>query len=255
MMAIRIKILCVLFIILMLSASANAETYIFAGGDFPLLSEKNKDGDIRGIAVDIARKITERLGHRIIVRLYPWARAQHMVKNGIADVLFPPYKTPEREKWLDYTKRPFAKDETFFFVRQGSQSFWNGDLASLRGKKIGMVLKWSVGPDFEKAKKSLSIEYVPNIDMCFRMLIQEYVDFVPTQLREAKSSFKRLNLTDKQLPLRIFPKLTINYNYFGFSKKKQKELSGFKRSFDQALERMHKNGEILEILTAYGMSN
>ena len=248
------KTLCLIFTLLLVCINANAETYIFAGSEFPLLSEKTEDGDFRGIAIDIARTITEKLGHTITIRYYPWARAQHLVKTGIADVLMPPYKTPEREKWLDFSEIPFSPDKTFFFVRPGSRSAWNGDFSSIKGKKIGITRGWSVGPDFEQAKHILLIDYASDLDQCFKKLLANRIDLVPTQYRQARVSFKRLGLTNAQEPVRILPELAINYNYFGFSKKKRKELAEFKKNFDREMKKMDKNGEIAAILSEYGMT-
>lgn len=102
-------------LIIMLSASGvHAEQYLFVGSDFPVLSERLPDDTLGGISIDIARIICKRLGHTPIFELYPWVRAQALVKAGQADVLLVPYKTPEREKWMDFTQEPFFEDKSFF---------------------------------------------------------------------------------------------------------------------------------------------
>lgn len=248
-----LKILCFIFTLLVFCIDVDAETYIFVGGNFSSLSEKTEDGDFKGIAVDIARKITDRLGHTATIKICPWLRAQKVVKEGKADVLMPPYKTPDREKWLDFSEIPIAPDKSFFFIRPASESEWDGNFSSIKGKKIGIAQGWSVGPEFDQIKKSLSVEYALTLDLCFKKLLARRIDMVPTQLREANASFERLGLTDEQKPVFIFPEVAINYNYFGFSKQKHKELSEFKKNFDLELIRMKENGEISKILAKYGM--
>ncbi len=244
------KTICLVCLILMFSVSAYAETYLFVGSSYSLLSEKGEDGEFRGIAVDLAKTITETLGHTIKIELYPWKRAQNMVKTGNADVLMAPFKTPEREKWLDFSEIPFATNYTFLFAKPGNSFVWNGDFSSLKGKKIGMSLGWALGAEFEKAKSFLSIDYASNIDSCFKKLLSSRVDLVPTQLQEAIASFQRLGLSDDQMPIKIFPAMAENHQYFGFSK--QNKLSEFKTNFDRKMKQMKNSGELSQLLAKYG---
>ena len=143
-------ILCFLF-----CQTANAATYRFVGSDFPILSGETEDGELRGIAIDVAIIISHRLGHTIKIRLYPWELAKFMVKNGLADVLMAPHKNHEREKWFDYLENYFFTDKTFFYVAPDWVVRWNGDYAFLYGRTIGLVQSWSVDASFDQAKASL----------------------------------------------------------------------------------------------------
>lgn len=248
------KTACFVFLFLLFCLRAHAETYFFVGHSYPLLVEETENGDFSGLAADIAISITEKLGHTVKIGLFPWARAQRMVKTGEADVLMPPYKTPEREAWMDFTEIPFHRNKTVFFVRPDSTFTWDGNLASLRGKKIGMSLGWSFGAEFERAKDFVIIDYSPTIDSCFKKLLAKRVDMVPTQHREANASFERLGLTAKQKPVGILPEVSFNDHYFGFSKQKHKELLEFKKGFDRMLKQMKESGELSRLVKKYGLS-
>lgn len=70
---------------------------VFAEGAAPLAFEEA--GKIRGIEVDVAREVfTTRLGHAIEAQLFPWERAQQMVRSGEADG-FISVMTPERDAY------------------------------------------------------------------------------------------------------------------------------------------------------------
>lgn len=237
------------------TSSLKAETYLFVGSNFPILSETLPDKTVGGIGIDIVRIICKRLGHTSIFELYPWVRAQALVKAGLADVLLVPYKTPEREKWMDFSQVPFFEDKSFFFIRPGSHITWDGNLASIGNLKIGKVLEWSVGDVFEKEMSKLTIDYAPSIDLCFLKLISGRIDLVPTQKREAHKAFQRLGLRENEYPTAILPPLAIHYNYYGFSKKKRTELKAFKAGFDQELKQMKDSGEIAQLLSRYTLSN
>lgn len=243
----------VILLLLMVAPHAGAETYFFVGSHFPILSEETEDGSLCGIGVDVARRIGLKLGHTFTIRIVPWERAKTMVKTGDADVLIAPFKTPEREKWLDYSATYFFVDRSFFFVKPGSPVTWDGTFASLQGLKIGLVQGWSVGPVFDQAKEALQIDYAPTLDLCFKKLLYNRIDMIPTQDREANAAFKRMHLNDTEKPIAILPELDINYNYFAFSKKKN--LSVFKREFDRMLKQMQTSGEIARMLKEnYGIS-
>lgn len=169
-------------------------------------------------------------------------------------MLIAPYKTPEREQWLDFTMTPFFKEQSVFFIRPGSGITWDGRISSLYGKRIGMVPAWSVGAAFEAAQDRLSIDYASTIDLCFRKLLADRVEMVPTSLREATAAFRRLGLSKEQQPTVLPTVLSTHLNYFGFSKRKQNDLSEFKRNFDWELTQMVETGEITEMLrNSYGV--
>ena len=249
-----LKIICFAVLAISMHAHANAETFFFVGSNFPVLSYETDEGDLEGIGVDIARMIGNRLGHTINLRLYPWKRAQYMVKTGMADVLMAPYKSTERETWLDFSETPFFTDKSVLVVKPGSTLSWDGDFSSLKGLKIGMVSGWSLGAPFDDAKKNLSIDYAPTLEVCFLKLFEDRIEVVPTPLREAVAAFERLGLSMDHRPEVINPPLTINYNYYGFTK--QKDLSTFKKNFDRELKTMQETGKISLLLKEkYGIEN
>ena len=147
---------------------ANAETFFFVGSYFPIISEETNPGEFTGIGIDIPRIIGKKLGHTIMIRLYPWRRAQFMVKTGMADVLIAPFKNAERETWLDFSETYFFEDKSFLFVNPGDTIGWNGDLSSLKGLKICVVDGWSLGSGLDRAISRLSTENVPSpfLEVC-----------------------------------------------------------------------------------------
>ncbi len=132
-------------------------------------------------------------------------------------------------------------------MRPDSDITWNGDLLSIKLYRIGMVPKWSVGIDFEKAAPHLLIDYAPGLDLCFQKLMIGRVDLVPTSIREANAVFKQLGLSARERPVAIEPVLATHYNYFGFSKLNRNKLKAFKTEFETILQQMYRAGEIEKI--------
>jgi polar amino acid transport system substrate-binding protein len=253
-MNVTLKASCLAIFAAFFLSTAKAETFSFVGSHFPIISEETNQGELTGIGIDVARIIGEKLGHTINFRLYPWRRAQFLVKTGRADVLIAPFKNAERETWMEFSETYFLADKSFLFVKPGRSIDWHGNLSSLIGLKICVVEGWSLGCGLDSAINSLSAERVASLDVCFKMLLIDRVDVVTTQQRVAMGVFRRLGLGVEQMPVAVHPPLAIDYNYFGFTKKKN--LSSFKKSFDRELKRLRETGAIARLLKEkYGLKN
>ena len=229
--------------------ATQAAEYFFVGSNFPILSEQLPDKSYSGIGVDIIQIICKRLHHTAKIQFYPWNRAQALVKAGKADVLIAPYKTPQREQWMNYSAVHFFEDASVFFQRPGNTIVWDGNFETLRDRRIGIVPGWSVGADFERLKPHLHIDYAPTLDLCLKKLLAGRIELVPTQVREARAAFQRLGLLQKDSPVMLPHTIETHYNYYGFSKLKQKELQRFKSAFDAQLLQLYQSGEIQRILS------
>ncbi len=108
------KYVFIVILSFIISSTAVAETYLFVGTTFPSILEQKQDGDFYGLGYDIATKIVHRLGHDLKIEIYPFKRALKMIERGEADVLIGPYKSAEREKFMNYTKYAFYRDPMVF---------------------------------------------------------------------------------------------------------------------------------------------
>ncbi|MDO6528040.1 transporter substrate-binding domain-containing protein [Motilimonas sp. 1_MG-2023] len=90
-------------------------------------------GEVKGIAVDIVKEAFGRLGIQAEIRVLPWSRAIRYIEQGQADAIFTAFKTPEREKFADYSHEILLWQTISLFVRSDSTLEFNGDLETLRG--------------------------------------------------------------------------------------------------------------------------
>ncbi|MBC96563.1 MAG: hypothetical protein CME63_02365 [Halobacteriovoraceae bacterium] len=147
-----------------------------------------------------------------------------------------PYKSKNREAYLDFSNFHFYEDEILFYGLKKSQINWKGDFSKLRGLKIGAIRGWSLGEDFNKNSQKLDIIYLNNIDQLFTMLKLKRIDIAIAHNREA---FRLLSLNENKAKIKsLTPRITLNKGYFGFSKKK--ELKEFKERFEAAYKKMTK---------------
>ncbi len=140
------------------STGTNAAEYVFVTLEFPPLEFTGEDGQPTGIAVDIVRKVMTSLGHEVVIDIHPWSRSLDLVRKGNADAIFTAYRTPEREKFLDYTNEVLIHQTVSLYARKDSPIIFNGDLTTLKNRQIGVISTISYGPQFDRVRDELITE-------------------------------------------------------------------------------------------------
>ena len=101
---------------------------------FPPLIWKNAQGP-QGYAHVLIEKMAERMGRKVELEFYPWARVLRMVEDGPGCATVPLARTPEREKrfrWL----APLVYTPYVFYGKPGAPI---DDLETLRKSRIGVI--------------------------------------------------------------------------------------------------------------------
>ncbi|MCZ4279709.1 transporter substrate-binding domain-containing protein [Kiloniella laminariae] len=148
---------------------------------YPVIMRKETDGNsqegIQGLAPDITREISRRLG--IPLKITPkstWNRVLSQLEKGELDMLLGAYWTPERAQIYSYTK-PVTTDEVAIFVRKGDEASYK-ELGDLVGRKGLRPMGGSYGKDFDQfASRHLSILEVPTENL-IEMLAAGRADYV-----------------------------------------------------------------------------
>ena len=96
------KAIC--FLLLFISFTVPAKTVLFVTSEFPLISEETPEQEHTGLGVDIVKLIATRLDLDYKIESYPLKRALSMMEHGEADAIIGPYRSNEREEYLDYAK-------------------------------------------------------------------------------------------------------------------------------------------------------
>lgn len=87
------------------SVEAAVRILVVASGDFHPFNIERPDGTIGGIYADAIRMVADRLGWAFAYVPIPWARAQEMVRQGLADA-FITLPIPERREYMHFTETP-----------------------------------------------------------------------------------------------------------------------------------------------------
>lgn len=92
-------------------------------------------GIARGVVVDIAKAIGERIDYNVEIKTINWEDAQQTLLNGEAHGLLHINQSPQREGIFDFSL-PLLKSEFSIFVHIDNVRIWN--LNDLKGKRVGV---------------------------------------------------------------------------------------------------------------------
>lgn len=153
--------------------------------DYPPLIQKDADGRVHGLAVDIVSQVLLRMGHTLSVEVLPWGRSLALVKLGQRDCIFTIFESPERAAFLDFSRQSLLPQIIYFYARSGAAPAFDGTLAALKGRAVGTVLKMHYGARFEAARADLEIREVSTLEQNFRKLALGRIDLTLSNLYTA----------------------------------------------------------------------
>ena len=139
---------------------------------------RGKDGKPAGIFNDILTEAFARLDIPLKKSVYPWKRAQWMVKNGEADGMVTVY-TNERKSFTVATSPIWEIGESLFFRRGNPKACKILKVNSFDDLK-GLILVDTMGSGWTKnnyeAHGIKNVIWVPSIDSAFSMLAKRRAD-------------------------------------------------------------------------------
>lgn len=152
---------------------------------------------IVGAGPEIVSKIFKEMGVEAEFKYEgPWDQVQTKAKDGAVDVLVAAYKTPEREKYMDYSIA-YTKDPVVLVVKKGKQ-FTFDKWDTLVSKKGVVMTGDSYGQEFDKfiAEKATATK-VGTPDEAFAMLDNGAADYFVYALYSAEGYIFDKKISDK----------------------------------------------------------
>ena len=139
---------------------------------------RGKDGKPAGIFNDILTELFARLDIPLKKSVYPWKRAQLLLKNGEADGIVTVY-TKERKSFTVATRPIWEIGENLFFRRDNPKACKILKVNSFDDLK-GLTMVDTLGSGWTKANFEAhgikNVIWVPNIDSAFNMLAKGRAD-------------------------------------------------------------------------------
>ncbi len=219
--------------------------------EYPPLVFADADKRAQGIAVDVVKLALEPAGWSVEVEILPWARSLKLIQEGQRDCIFTIFKTPEREKFLDFSQHPLLVQSINLYTQKTSRIRFDGDLSKLKGHSFSTVFKVNYGEKFaaKKAELRVSEEYTPTDS--FLQLGRNRVDLVISNVFLAAYELGNGAASVAGNILELHPPVETVTSYIAFPKDKNTQA---RIDFDANIERVLKgNGgkEFKRILDKY----
>lgn len=231
------------------AAGPRSTQVLVAGTTFARLFEPGADGKPRGLAVDVLDAILIPAGHQPRYEFYPWLRAQAMIEHGPAQILVGPYRTPERERLMRFSRQAFYEDALVFYARRREDGLWWGDFRALQPLRIGAVQGWVYGERFEQARAGLNVTAVRDLATALRMLQLDRLDLIAANQRNSEPVIQELDMKD-QVALCAPPFAQLR-GHFAFSR----DPAGgpWARLVDAGMQRLRASGELQQMAVRRGV--
>lgn len=229
------------------AASAGARELLVVGAHFERVFERRADGEFTGMGPDIVRMVARRNKDTVRFEIYPWARAQAMVAQGLADILVGPYKSAERLERMAFSQSAFYRDDMVFYALAGAGHAWQGDYAALEGKPIVVMNGWAYGPAFDAARPRLRISVANNVENGLLMLTYKHVALFASNRRNTEPVLAALKLNGQVLALPQV--IQVQDGYFAFPKRASHD--PVRAGFDTAFDAMIDSGELKRLGLRY----
>jgi polar amino acid transport system substrate-binding protein len=195
-----------------------------------------------GFYPELVAAAFERMKRPVQLSAKPWKRALAELDLGIAGVAGI-YKTDERLKKYDFSESLFAERIAVYYNITQPVRF--KELSDLYGKRIGVLLGWSYGDAFDRARseRKFMVEEVYNDSQNFEKLAQGRVDAVLAIEQVGAIQLRNIRFSAiERSPAMLAEKTT------HLALPKQMHAGGLLVEFNQVLQDMRKDGTYARIL-------
>ena len=118
-------------------------------GNPPFMYKKNGEEVAQGVYPALLKALFDRLGIPVNIQAVPWKRALLDIDRGVAGV-GGIYKNEVRLLKYDYSEPLFVERIAVYYNKNNPIKY--NSIEDLYGKRVGVILGWSYGDDFDLAR-------------------------------------------------------------------------------------------------------
>lgn len=227
----------------LISLNCFAEKVVFSTTVYPPYLT-NENGKISGLQADVVRAVCKHLGVEPVIKVLPWERALHQVKNGQVDGVFMPVYTKERAEYIHYTSESPTSAINVISAKKGS-GIKASSLDDLKGMTVGMIRGYSYGEKFDNFQK-INKEPVNANDNLIKKLARGRNKLVASDQGIIKYLGEKEGFeVETVITLQNKPQ------FIGFSKAIGKKGIELAERFSKAIKELKENGVIGQIESKY----
>jgi polar amino acid transport system substrate-binding protein len=243
-----------LLLALLLPSLVSADDRLrFVTLDFaPFIYGENQN--VAGPGYDVIAAVCARAGIECSYDIYPWRRAQELMKSGQADGMMVIGRNPKRERWIRFTP-PHFRTEYGVFVR-ADDPLRLDDPSALSGLRIGVFAPSNTATQLAKISQRLiedghqpiEVEDRPDDTSGFRKLAVGRLDAVYSNRDRGYMVLKAEGLEDK---VRYAGGQQSIFYYAGFTREFAD--TQLLDRFDEAWKAIFQDGTGQRIIERYGL--
>ncbi|MBA4342924.1 MAG: ABC transporter substrate-binding protein [Methylibium sp.] len=157
-------------------------------------------GGPTGLYFDLLNEAARRLGWPLRYTEVPSARALKMMEQGEADLMLGPLRTPERERFLSYSRTVLPAEDKAFYTRAAAAPLRRLD--DLQGLSIGVHRGKRYGAAFDADARLRRLE-LNDYRAALEMVSRGRLDAAVLPERQGDLLVRSLGLTLVKQPLRL----------------------------------------------------
>jgi len=194
------KIIFLFAFVFILSLSVMTAEVQLATSEWPPF-EYTEDGVQKGNDVKVIEAVFDKMGMKVEIKFYPWARCVELAKKNQIDGIFTLRKTPEREQFLYFPAEVLSVSENFFFYKKGKQYQFTG-VDDLKGLRIGITRGYAYGDEL-LSSKLFTLDEGMDDATGFKKILADRIDLFACDQLVAFDLLKKNKISDQILFLRI----------------------------------------------------
>ena len=252
------KLVGIMILMCLMSSLAIAdEIYAVADPYFPYTGEPNAEKP--GYLVELIQQIFEKDGHTVKYRTVPWLRALKMIENGTADCIAGAYANDARNLGINVPVHETGVWYMHFFAKKGSpMAKWtyDGTPLSLSRIRLGMILGYEYGPEFDpyiKSAAATQIETYNDLATNIKMLLADRVDIVIEEYGVFVNTAQSLRVWDQIM--NVGKEHGDGNKHYVFFSKKIPQYSEYTKMFARGMDELRRNGQLVRLLEKYGLKD
>ena len=214
------------------SRASDDNTIIWLHSQYPPYYITNGPDTGNGIADRVEKMLRKELtGYKHVRKEANWKRVMQLMRAGENVVILTLLKTPDREKFIEYSVLTSVKPTNGICVRsddirfEGVEEISLYNLLNLEGFKIGILDGRSYGQGIDQIlKKNLNHDNIivrsspDGVNGLFRMQMFGRIDAVVCYPHETKWTADQLGISHKVKQLRVTEQDRLNFSYSGAPK-------------------------------------
>lgn len=237
------------------STQAHAETLVIAADDwFPM--NGNPQSDFPGYMIEIAKEIFAKENIAVRYELVPWERALNQTRKGLYNCVVGAYKKDAPD--FIFPKLPWGYDKPTFFVPINDPWQFDGDIASLRLRKIGVIEGYAYTKEFDAYShnnRGLRVQVATGdhaLEINLRKLFAGRID---TILENEYVLNAKLAAKDHPFPLKNAGRLSNAIPIYFACSPSHPNSQKYIQLADELLPKLRKTGRLKAILSRYQLAD